>query len=319
MVKGKFGTIFLLAAAILSLATFSVGQKKKQKGGQEVRTVSIPISIYTKKELKTNQAEEFLEVRELMVREDKDDQVILSIRNIADAPLSLAVLIQEDLSPDFNLHLGEIKKFIRNLPRGSRVMVAYLRGGSLLMRQKFTDDLEAAAKSVKVVTSNANAAPRSPYDGVNDILNRFDALPAGRRAVLLFSDGLDTSQGFDVSSPSQSTDLDRAILSAQRRSTAVYSFYSPASLTRNTDPRYALAGQGGLNRIAKETGGRAFFSGSIAPISFDPYFLDLGILLKRQFLLSYLSTHMNRGYHKVEVLSTNPEIEIQYPKGYYYR
>jgi hypothetical protein len=80
-----------------------------------------------------------------------------------------------------------------------------------------------------------------------------------------------------------------------------------------------LAGQGGLQKLADETGGRAFFQGSLAPISLDPFFRDLSLLLNRQFALTYLSTHMNKGYHKVEVHSTNPEVKIEHPKGYYYR
>jgi len=54
-------------------------------------------------------------------------------------------------------------------------------------------------------------------------------------------------------------------------------------------------------------------------LSFDPFFKDLSILLNRQFALTYLSTHMKRGYHSVEVRSANPEVKIEHPKGYYYR
>jgi hypothetical protein len=28
---------------------------------------------------------------------------------------------------------------------------------------------------------------------------------------------------------------------------------------------------------------------------------------------------MKRGYHRVEVLSTNPSVKIEHPRGYYYR
>lgn len=198
-------------------------------------------------------------------------------------------------------------------------MVAYLRGGSVQVRQKFTDDLEKAASSMRIVTSSVTAGPRNPYDGLIDVLNRFDALPAGRRAVLLVSDGADISNGIDSSSPGQSIDLDRAILRAQRKSVAVFCFYSPTALTENGNSRLVLNGQSSLEKLADQTGGRAFFQGTIAPISFEPFFRDLNILLNRQFLLSYLSTHMNRGYHRVEVLSTNPEVKIEHPKGYYYR
>jgi hypothetical protein len=45
----------------------------------------------------------------------------------------------------------------------------------------------------------------------------------------------------------------------------------------------------------------------------------LNLALNRQFALTYLSTHPKKGYHKVQVTSTNPEIKIEHPKGYYYR
>ena len=311
-------TIISLLMIVFSL-TPSISQTTSIREQQRVRTVSIPISIFTKQELRDNQTTEIIQVDRLIVKEDREEQTILSIRSVAEAPLALAVLVQEDLSSSFNLQLRDIAAFIRNLPKGSRVMVAYLRGGSLQIRQRFTDDLETAAKALRIVTSSSIAAPRNPYDGVVDALNRFDALPAGRRAILLVSDGLDVSQGLSSSSPGQSADLDRAILRAQRRSVAVYSFYSAASLTESGNSRLILFGQGSLEKLSDETGGRAFFQGSISPISFVPFFKDLGILLNRQFLVTYLSTHMKKGYHRVEVISTNPVVKIEHPKGYYYR
>ena len=310
--------IFSLLVISLLLSAAVLGQPDDQEKPR-VRTVSIPISIFTKSELKQGQTEEFVQVERLIVKEDRDDQTVLSIRSVTDAPLYLAVLVQEDLSSSFNLQINDLKNFIRALPRGSRVMVAYLRGGTLQVRQKFTEDLNAAAESLRIVVSSSGAAPRNPFDSLIDALNRFDALPAGRRAVLMFSDGLDVSQGLSNSTPSQSLDLDRAILRAQRRSVAVFAVYSPASMTEGGDARLITNGQGSLLKLADETGGRAFFQGTIGPISFQPFFRDISMLLSRQFLLSYLSTHMKRGYHRIEVTSTNPEVKIEHPKGYYYR
>lgn len=315
MTKNIFFSLF--ASLLMTGAAFS--QPVNPKETARVRTVSIPISIFTKEELRQGQAEEFVQADRLIVREDKDEQTILSIRSVVDAPLALAILVQDDLSSSFNLQIKDLKKFIRNLPRGSRVMVAYIRGGTLQVRQRFTEDLDQAAESLRIVVSSSTVAPRNPYDSVIDALNRFDALPAGRRAILLVSDGLDITQGLSNSTPTQSLDLERAITRAQRRSVAVFSFYNPASITEGGDQRLILNGQGSLAKLSDETGGRAFFQGSIAPISFEPFFRDLTLLLNRQFLLSYLSTHMKRGYHRVEVLSTNPVVKIEHPKGYYYR
>ena len=286
---------------------------------QRVRTVTIPISIFTKQELKEGQLEEFVQADRLIVRENNDEQQILSIKSVGDSPLSIAFLVQEDLTSNFNLQIRDIQQFIRGLPKGTRVMVAYLRGGSAEVRQKFTDDLEKAANSLRIVSSSQFAAPRSPYDGVSDTLNRFDAMPAGRRAILLFSDGLDTTNGLNLASIMQSLDLDQAILKAQRKSVAVYSFYHPTALTETSNSMLSLGAQGALEKLSDETGGRSFYRGFLAPISFTPYFKDMFMSLNRQFALTYLSTHMKKDYYNVKVSSTNPEIKIEHPRGYYYR
>lgn len=303
------GGFFVLI--ILPLLTFSQQQK--------VRTMSIPISIFTKKELKRGEAEEYLQVERLIVRENGAEQTILSIRSVMDAPLSLAVLIQDGLSSSVNLQLGELRELIRQLPKGSRVMVAYLRGGSLQVRQRFTTDLEDAADAFRIVSPSDAAAPSNPYDGVSDALDRFDALPAGRRAVLLVSDGLDVSAGLQNTGPTQSLDLDKAVRKAQRKNVAIFSVYSPTALTESGRSILVLNAQSSLARLSDETGGRAFFQGTFAPVSFEPFFRELRLLLNRQFLLSYLSNNMKRGYYKVEVQSTNPEVKIEHPRGYYYR
>lgn len=312
-------TLFLILSATVFLYSQPPEKENKKKPNERVRLVTIPISIYTKKELKENQAEEFLQADRLTVEENAEEKQIVSIRSVSDTPLTLAVVIQDDLGTNVNLELKSLAEFIKRLPRGSRVLVAYLRSGTIQLRQKFTDDLEAAANSLRILGGNSAVAPRNPYDGIIDVLDRFDAQPSGRRAMLLVSDGLDASNGLSSSSPSQSIDLDRAILRAQRRSVAIYSFYSPGSLTGNGSSLAVLNAQGSLEKLSDETGGRAFFQGTSAPVSFKPFFQDLVILLNRQFAITYLSENFKKGFYKVKVKSTNPEIKIEHPKGYYFR
>ena len=317
---GAFASILLLIPTLLiSISAQETAKTPQPSQAEKVRTVTIPISIFTKQELKEKQTEEFVQAGDLFVKEDNDDQTILSIRSVSNTTLALAVLIQDDLSSNVNLQLEGIRKFIRNLPQGSRVMVGYLRSGSLQTRQKFTTDLNKAADSIRVVSGSSAFASGNPFEQVGDALNRFDALPTGRRAVLLISDGLDISRGIDSSSPSQSIDLDRAILKAQRKSVAIYSFYNGGSLTERGNSILVLNGQGSLNRLSNETGGRAFFQGSSSPVTFDPFFRDLNAALNRQFALTYLSTHFKKGYHKINVFSSNPEVKIEHPKGYFYK
>jgi VWFA-related protein len=273
--------------------------------------VTIPVGI----RVKGTKPEPELRMIDLTVSEDGEPQTILSIRAIGtSSPLTLAVLIQDDLVPSIGNEIKPLAEFIRRLPKGSRVLVGYLRTGSLQVRQKFTSDLEKAGKALRLPLGSASAAPYNPYVEVIEAIKRFDAQPSGRRAILLISDGLDTSHGFDSSSAGQSIDLQRAINDAQRRSIAVYAFYAPSVAAQNT----ALVGnaQSSLSRLSEETGGRAFFQGTGAPVSFDPFIRELTSSLEKQIALTYLSTHPEKGFHRIKVRSATPGVEVDYPAGY---
>jgi VWFA-related protein len=278
---------------------------------RDVRTVTIPVTVRLPE--RPEQAElHYLEA--LQVFEDGDRQEILATRGAGRSPMTVAVLIQDDLSSVVSNEIKGIADFIRRLPPGSRVMVAYMRTGTLQVRQKFTGDLERAAKSLRIPVSSPAVAPFNPFAQTRDAVKRFESQPVGRRAVLLLSDGIDTSRGFENSSPGTGFDLQRAINEAQRLGVALYSIYEPtgngASLTLVGN------GQGSLNRLSEETGGRAFFQGTSAPVSIDRYLREVDSLLSRQFALTYLSTHPEKGFHKVRVVADVGGGELYYPNGY---
>ena len=277
------------------------------------RPVTIPVTIRLKERAAPSELE--LQTVELNVSEDGEPQTRLSIRARTNAPINLIVLIQDDVVSSVGLEIKSLSEFIRRLPRGSRVLVGYLRTGSMQVRHKFTADLERAAKSLRPPIGVASAAPYNPYVEVIEALRRFDSQPAGRRAILLVSDGLDISQGVFSSSAGQSSDLQRAIDEAQRRSVAIYSFFVP-TVTSSTDGGLALQGQSSLNKLSDETGGHAFFQGSGVPTSFDPFLRDLNQALDRQIALTYLSTHPRNGFHKIRIISSTPDVELKYPAGY---
>ena len=56
---------------------------QKPDAGQQVRTVTIPISIFTKREIKEKQIEEYVQADRLIVKEDNDEQQILSIKSVS--------------------------------------------------------------------------------------------------------------------------------------------------------------------------------------------------------------------------------------------
>lgn len=320
-------TVLLIAALIsLMLGLSASGQQRSgdtegedtPAGGQSprggVRTVTIPITI---REKGSKARQEIMPVGEFVVREDGDAQRILSVRDIGNAPLSVAILVQDDVVSSIGNDIKAMKEFILRLPRGSRVMVGYIRSGSLQVRQKFTTDLEKAASALRIPLGSAGAAPFNPYIEIREAVKRFEGLPSGRRAMLVISDGVDTSRGLDSSIPSQSIDLARATKEAQRQSVAVYSFYAPTvALAASNNQLLMSNGISSLQMLAEQTGGRAFFQGTGVPVSFDPFLRDLAVSFARQKALTYLSTHPNKGYHRIEVKSGLPNVEIDHPAGY---
>jgi hypothetical protein len=190
-------------------------------------------------------------------------------------PLNVAILIQDDLVSHVSNELDVTRDFIRSLPPGSRVMVGYITSGALQVRQPFTSDLERGAKALRIPVSNTSASPFNPYVEVLEALRKFDSQAKNDNILLLISDGLDTSRGFDAATVLHSIDLDRAIAEAKRRRVRIYSFYAPSvGLTRRSTLA-ASYGQSSLNRVSNETGGKAFFQGTTDFVTFDAYFKRL--------------------------------------------
>lgn len=197
-------------------------------------------------------------------------------------PLNLAILIQDDLTSQVSNELGITRAFIRSLPAGSQVMVAYITSGSLQVRQPFTSNLEDASRSLRMPLSSEVASPYNPYVELIQALRKFDVASRNKNAVLLISDGLDVSRGFDSSSAGQTLDLERAIKHANDRNVAIYAFYAPSVGLTSHNRLAASYGQSSLNRLARDTGGKAFFQGTTGFVSFDSHFKRLKETLNEQ-------------------------------------
>jgi VWFA-related protein len=300
---------FIIAAIACGLALVASvgGQDGKQRGPAKPVTVPVTIRLRDSKPVE-------MRIVDYLLREDGDMQTILSQRTSQESPLTLAILFQDDLVSSVSVEARTIAQFIRNQPGGTRVMIGYIHQGSLEVRRKFTNDLERVAQGVRSPQSLASASPFNPYVEIIEGLRRFDSQPLGRRAMIVISDGLDVSRGIESSSPSQSLDLERAITEAQRRSVAIYSIFVPSLVSAGQNLN--LNGQSCLERLSSETGGRAFFQGTSAPVSFDPFLKEMNSFFEKQIALTYLSTHPKKGFHKLDIKPLERDVEIHHPAGY---
>lgn len=311
----RTGRAVLGALTILFSPLFSSADAQRNQRDAPVsdREISILVTAHSHN-ARTHEAALKLKADDFVVREDKRPQQIISVKQPSGAPPILAVLVQDDLVSPVNNEIKGLKEFIKRLPEGSRVMTGYITTGTLQITQDFTTDRDRAASSLRIVRSSASSAPYNPYVEVIEALRRFESQPVGRRMILLISNGLDTSHGFRSSSPMLSIDLDRAIHEAQRRGVAVFSIYAPTVGAESEIRMAANFGQGSLIRLADETGGEAFMSGYDF-VTFDPYFKEFEELLGLQWVITYRSSTIGKGFRHVEV-ATELDVHLHYPSGY---
>lgn len=313
MKTGKTKLILIAAVVSLSLmGQFASGQDGQRDGRSRgsAKPITVPVTIRVR-----NSKPVEMRFVDYLLREDGEIQTMLSQRSAAESPMTLGLLIQDDLVSSISNETRGLADFIRHQPGGSRVMVGYIRSGTIEVRRKFTNELEKAASSVRPPQGLASASPFNPYVEIIEALHRFDSQPLGRRAILVISDGIDVSRGVDSSAPAESLDLQRAINEAQRRSVAIYSIFAPSAAAPGAQFLNAN-GQSCLEKLSSDTGGRAFFQGLGAPVSFDPFLKEIDASLSRQIALTYLSTHPSKGFHKLDIKPLDRDVEIRHPSGY---
>ena len=163
------------------------------------------------------------------------------------------------------------------------------------------------------------------YDAIYLASNELMQKQQGRKALVLLTDGADRG--------SKET-LERAVESAQRADTIVYSVYFEGE--EGYPPGGGYGGYGGrrggrypqqerpdgkkvLERISRETGGRMFQVKKKLPV--DEIYAQIEQELRNQYSLGYTPDRDNPGlgYHKIHLTSNEKGLTVQARDGYYYQ
>ena len=235
----------------------------------------------------------------------------------AEKPFTVAILL--DTSPSTHFHLSEIKEaaiaFAKQLRPQDRVLVVSFNEEVLLLTEA-TNDLNTIET---VIDENANTGSSTRlYDAVNlTIQERLNKIK-GRKAIVLFTDGVDTSsQPATYQStlreveeldaliyPIQydTTDYLRAMQGAGSGSVTVITRTSGPFGTTTSQQTYKVPGNGGaplpgttkadydradqyLHALADKTGGRLYQANDTAQLA--EAFTRIAEELRRQYSLGY--------------------------------
>lgn len=204
--------------------------------------------------------------------------------------LYLAILIDDSIESETANQWGDLKQFILAQPPTTSIAVGYASNATVRVSQDFTTDHALAAKALRIPLGNF-AAYSSPYLSVIDWMKRWPAT-GDRRSLLLISSGIDYFRsGFGPIYP----DVDTAVSIAEKGNINLWSIYAPGVGHRSRSFFLANNAQNNLSKLSEETGGEAFFLGTLAPVSFKPFLDELQMHLNNQYLLSFAGDGGTKG------------------------
>jgi hypothetical protein len=298
---GRF-TALALAGAMVMLAGSGAASAR---GGESDATDKVQMVTVT---VDADEGETpRLEHADFAVYKGKNKLEIVGVKGPSEAPVNLAVLIQDGLDQGVGHELDTIRDFVKGLPEGSRVMVGYLRGTGLRVAEPFTADLKEAASSVRLPFSSLDE-PSVPFIGLIEALERFEGVE-GRNQVVMITNGLELNRDFASASPVNNIDLDRAISKAQRLGVPVWGIFANSAGRIGRHSTAIAYGQGSLKRLSDETGGKAFFSGR-SFVTFDHALESIADGFRNQYLVAY----RGGGKGDLEVTVEAPGVELRHSK-----
>jgi Ca-activated chloride channel homolog len=274
-----------------------------------------------------------LKAEDIRVLEDGQPQDIFTFQTNIDLPLSLAFLIDTSASEERTLpDLKEAARaFLENILRAKDEAAVISFTGETTLEQGFSGNLERLRRAIDRVefippsgyigggvvvngtppisgTNQALAGSTAIWDAVYATSEELISTSAEhtRRAIILLTDGDDTSSRMK---------MDEAVQSAQKADALIYAIGIGDRYTFNVN-------EGALRKIAERTGGRAYFPRHARDLR--DAFTQIQKDLREQYLVAYSPVNKSRdgSYRKIEIQILNPalrnqNLKLNYRTGYF--
>jgi len=249
------------------------------------------------------------------------------------AALQLFILIDDTCDTSIGNSLNDLRDFINAQPATTVVGLAYMSNASIQIVQNFTADHAAVAKAIRLPRGNVSSMD-SPYLSLISLLKGWPEQKV-RREVLMVSDGIDRLRGdateltsftpangrgargptptrsMSTGMSTISPDADRASTTAQRYGVIVHGIYATGVGRAGRNAWEAQLGQGGVGKIADESGGEYFSLGTQNLVSFKPYLDRLQRVLDNQYYLVFGAVPRNKaGLQRVKISTETAGFEI---------
>ncbi|HUP02707.1 MAG TPA: hypothetical protein VMU19_01880 [Bryobacteraceae bacterium] len=224
------------------------------------------------------------------------------------------VLDDSTRSGALSVQLPELKRWVEGLPAGEQVAVGYIRNGAVNLAEAFTTDHAKAAGALRLPEAIAGVNG-SPYFAIDSVARHWPATnPGARRALLLFTDGVDRY----YTDPRIIDDpyVDGAVDSALKSHIAVYTVYLRGEGSYGTTDWQITMAQSRLLQVSRETGGFAYQDTLSNPVSIAPYLSDFSLRLANQYRVTFQAAN-RQGFQPVTLKTELPHVKIAAPARVY--
>jgi Ca-activated chloride channel homolog len=335
------GWLMVLVATLgLSGLPTVQGQNKSNEQGPPQEVIKLDTSLVTVPVIVTDRYGRFvsgLTRQEFQVREDGLQQELASFSS-TEAPFNVALLI--DTSRSTRTKLGAIRKaaleFIKQLQPQDRVLIVTFDERVQILGD-FTSDRGQLARAIRSVKSSYMT---SLYDAIHLTITQKLAPLAGRKALVVLSDGVDTysrqatyqsslelvantgvisyavqyetrNEGGPATLPSFRLPPARSFLG----SSFISAWPTWQGQRQSEQDRYHVASEY-LRALAVQSGARLLRAESIENTSYA--FALIADELRHQYTLTYYSTNEKRdgAYRAIAVRLNRPELEVRSRLGY---
>ena len=236
-----------------------------------------------------------LNAEDFTIEEDGKLQKVALFARDRDLPLTLAMLIDisPSVSPVFQEEKDTAAGFLRSVlgPRDLALVIAFDRWVTLV--QDFTEDVPSLTSAIETLSLSKGGT--SLYDAVSLAADEKLSREAGRKAIVLISDGEDTTSQFSAS---------KAMIAAHKSDAVIY------TISNGGD-------SGSLRRLAEETGGGSFRVRREG--DFEKVFAQISAELRTQYSIGYHSTNSEREgtFRRIKIIPNDSSINVRARRGYY--
>ncbi len=247
-----------------------------------------------------------LRAQDFVVEEDGKRQHIEYFAHENELPLTIGILI--DTSPSVRPVFDEEKmtavSFLESILRREDLALVIGFDRSVTLVQDYTENTRLLKTAIDDLEIGGGT---SVYDAVYLACQEKLAQETGRKAIILISDGEDTTSKVKFS---------EALVAAHRSDAVIYSISNSGR-----GLFYRGGGRGGdagtLRKFAEETGGTTFFVGG--KNGFRKIFDQIAQELRTQYSLGYISTNSSRDgkYREIRIVPRDSSFTVKARKGYY--